>query len=124
MMRRIAVLCMFLASATLVFVSCSRKEVRIERETSSPVVAPAPTVRPTSVVIVRQPPPPPREEVQAVPSPPGHIWVPGYWAWEGNTWTWVAGHWEQPPERMATWVPGQWVQRGDEWMWRAGHWQP
>jgi hypothetical protein len=124
MMRRTVVLCMLLASAPLVFVSaCSRKEVRIEREVSPQIVPPAPSVRPAPVVIVRQPPPPPREEVQVAPPSPGYVWVPGYWTWEGNTWGWVAGRWEQPPERMATWVPGQWIQRGEEWVWRAGHWQ-
>ena len=110
MMRRTVVLCMLLASATLVFVSaCSRKEVRIEREVAPQIAPPAPSVRPAPVVIVRQPPPPPREEVQVAPPSPGYVWVTGYWTWEGNTWVWVAGRWEQPPERMATWVPGQWV---------------
>lgn len=122
-MRRTAVLCMLLASTTLVFVSACTREVRVEREVAPQIAPPGPSVRPSSVVIVRQPPPPPRDEVQVAPPSPGYAWVPGYWTWENNTWAWAAGRWERPPERMATWVPGQWVQRGDEWVWRAGHWQ-
>jgi hypothetical protein len=33
---------------------------------------------------------------EAVPAAPyaSARWVPGYWSFDNNTWTWVKGHWQ------------------------------
>jgi hypothetical protein len=76
----------------------------------------------TREVVVTQAPPPLRQEVITMAPSPTNVWVPGYWSWN-NGWQWVAGHWEQPPQRMTTWVPGQWEPQGSNWVWRPGRWQ-
>ncbi len=82
----------------------------------------APTGR---TIIVQQEPPPPRQEVRTISPGPTHTWVEGYWAYSGNRWVWVPGHWENRPRTDAVWMPGHWdkdpAQRG--WVWTPGHWE-
>jgi uncharacterized membrane protein len=53
-------------------------------------------------------PPPAPEVVQVVPAcpSPNAIWIPGYWAFDGNSYSyfWLAGHWEMPPPRVHAYV--------------------
>ncbi|MGA2959430.1 MAG: YXWGXW repeat-containing protein [Thermodesulfobacteriota bacterium] len=37
------------------------------------------------------------------PPPPQHIWIQGYWAWNGR-WVWQPGYWVIPPRPYAKWV--------------------
>ena len=69
---------------------------------------------------VTDPPPPLRVEVR--PSPPTEfaIWIDGYWAWGGNDYYWVPGHWERSPRGV--WVPGRWEQGDRGYYWVKGHW--
>ena len=41
-------------------------------------------------------PPPPRVEIVGVAPYPGHIWITGYWGWNGRAHHWVPGRWEAP----------------------------
>jgi hypothetical protein len=43
-------------------------------------------------------PPPPPTPVEAVSAPPAPnaVWVPGYWIYDGRTYTWQSGHWVIP----------------------------
>ena len=43
--------------------------------------------------VVQPPPPPP--PVRIAPRSPGkhYVWVPGYWAWNGNRYYWQDGFW-------------------------------
>ncbi|TMG88116.1 MAG: hypothetical protein E6H76_10320 [Betaproteobacteria bacterium] len=66
-------------------------------------------------------PPPPR--VVVVPPPRvGHVWVPGYWRWNGHRHIWVNGHWVRE-RRGWHWVPAQWVEAGPRWRFVPGHWE-
>ena len=47
--------------------------------------------------LVRDAPPPPRAEVMLVRPSPRHVWIAGYWHWQGNRYGWVRGHWMLPP---------------------------
>jgi len=74
--------------------------------TPSPPVAVQPQEPPMTTNVEL---PPVREEVM-VPAPsPQHIWIPGYWAWNGR-WVWEPGYWViLSPCSYAQWVPGRGV---------------
>jgi hypothetical protein len=66
-------------------------------------------------------PPPPRVIV-APAARRGHVWVPGYWRWNGHRHVWVKGHWVRE-RRGWHWVPAHWVEAGPRWRFVPGHWQ-
>lgn len=75
-------------------------------------------------VVIRVAPPEPRHEV-VLPRPgPNHVWVPGYWNWNGTAYAWVPGVWQLPPRRHSRWIPGHYrhFRRGG-WEWIPGHWR-
>ncbi|MDP2997496.1 MAG: hypothetical protein Q8N47_08410 [Bryobacterales bacterium] len=44
------------------------------------------------------PPPPPYAYRERGMAPgPGYVWVDGYWAFRGNHWHWMSGHWVRQP---------------------------
>jgi WXXGXW repeat (2 copies) len=52
-------------------------------------------------------PPLPAYSQPAIPGP-GHIWIPGYWAWNGAGYYWVPGYGTPPPAADLLWTPGDW----------------
>lgn len=52
-------------------------------------------------------PPPLRDEIPDR-APVGAVWAPGYWAWDGNVYVWIAGTWRLPPSTAAKWQSGSW----------------
>jgi len=77
----------------------------------------------TTEVIVVQEPPPARVEVRTVAPSSNHVWVGGYWYWNGNTHVWVSGGWHPRPRANAVWVEGRWDRRGNGHVWIAGYWR-
>jgi len=69
-------------------------------------------------------PPAPRWESPPAAPAPRYVWVPGYWAWQGNQYAWVAGHWALPPPGGYVWEPPRWEKQGDAWMFYEGYWRP
>jgi hypothetical protein len=68
------------------------------------------------------PPPPVRvERVPAAPSP-RHVWVPGWWWWEGARYEWRAGAWVIPPATGEVWVPASWRFENGQWTYYPGYW--
>ena len=68
--------------------------------------------------------PPPVQRVEVVhEARPGWIWAPGYWAWDGYRYFWVAGRLmgERPGYVYA---PGRWEPRGPHWHYVPEHWEP
>jgi hypothetical protein len=53
----------------------------------------------------------------------GHVWSPGYWAWQGHRHHWVPGSYivERPGYVYA---PPAWQQRGGRWYMQQGYWSP
>lgn len=53
----------------------------------------------------------------------GHVWVPGYWAWNGRRHHWMPGTYivERPGYVYA---PPAWQQRGGRWYMQQGGWAP
>ena len=94
------------------------------------VTAPIQLAQATVVVAPTAPPPP---QAETVPPPPTTAtvttyWQPGHWNWNGSSWVWIDGRYEQrvtQPTPTATWVPSQWMQQtpGGGYVWVAGHWQ-
>ena len=60
-----------------------------------------------------EPPPPPR---------PAHVWVRGYWAWDGSDYRWVPGRWERARVGYV-YVQPEWMQGPQGWQFRQGGWQ-
>jgi hypothetical protein len=67
--------------------------------------------------------PPPAPVVEYVPvAVPGHVWVPGYWAWDGHRHVWNSGVWEKARSGYSH-VAGRWEQRGDHWHFEPSRWE-
>ena len=68
---------------------------------------------------------PPRPIVERRPISParGYVWVPGYHNWDGRSYVWVAGRWEQPPRARARWQKHHWVKQRGGWVLVEGRWR-
>ena len=73
------------------------------------------------LVDIGSPPPPARVEFVPVRQE-GHVWVPGYWAWNGHRHAWVDGRWVRGREGYA-YAPGRWEQRSGRWHFEHEHWE-
>ncbi len=65
---------------------------------------------------------PPAPRMEAVPvAPPGYVWAPGFWMWEGGRHVWHPGHWmaERPGY---IWIADSWEPYGPHWRYAPGHW--
>ena len=74
-------------------------------------------------VIVLKAPPPLRVEVMSGRPSPKHVWVPGYWIWETNSYVWLPGAWMAPPEPAAVWVTPRFETRGGVNVFISGYWR-
>lgn len=78
---------------------------------------------PQQQIIVVTPPPPVRQEVVYARPSRNHVWVPGYWSWQGGRYVWIAGHYSLPPRGRDRWVPPRWERRGTNYVFIEGHWR-
>ncbi len=85
--------------------------------------APVMTMAPVGEEVAMAPPPP-RVEVQGTAPSPRHVWLPGYWQWNGRSHVWQAGHWSEPPEPGMAWEAPKWENRGGKWAFTDGRWHP
>jgi hypothetical protein len=68
--------------------------------------------------------PPPELRHEFVPRPRhGHIWVAGYWGWNGYAYEWIPGHWERI-RRGYRYVAPFWQPYQNQWIFHPGHWEP
>lgn len=69
------------------------------------------------------PPPLPVYTQPAIPGP-GYLWVPGYWAWDGDVgdYYWVPGYWTRPPRVGLLWTPGYWGWNNGVYVFNEGYW--
>ena len=70
-------------------------------------------IAPPRAVIERRTPPPSRN----------HVWVSGYHRWDGNSYAWTPGRWEQRPRPRAHWVAHRWTHQRGGWVFVEGHWR-
>ncbi len=75
------------------------------------------------VVYVREGPPQPVVEVISVAPSRAHVWIPGYHVWRGNSYVWVAGHYEVPGRGFSRYEPGQWKRDRNGWYFVEGRWR-
>ena len=54
----------------------------------------------------------------------GYLWMPGYWAWDGNDYYWVPGTWVMPPQVGFLWTPGYWGWGDNGFFFNDGFWGP
>ena len=70
-------------------------------------------------------PPASINEIMSGEKPEGDnfIWVPGYWAWDGDrdNYIWISGCWRIAPPKMS-WMPGYWTRINVGWKWVSGFW--
>ena len=52
-----------------------------------------------------------------------HVWVSGYQRWEGQSYQWVPGRWEQRPRPRARWVGHKYQRRNGGFVFVEGHWR-
>jgi hypothetical protein len=66
--------------------------------------------------------PPPAMQVEVVPAArTGYVYIPGYWDYRNNTYTWVSGHFE--PARVGyVFVAPRYEQVDGRWRMYAGRW--
>ncbi len=83
--------------------------------------APEPGRAATVVSITVAPPPLPVYAQPPIPAP-GYLWIPGYWAWDGDDYYWVPGYWERPPRVGLLWTPGYWAWNNGIYVYRTGYW--
>jgi hypothetical protein len=79
-----------------------------------------------NMVVRQMPTMPPRPAMaEAVTPPPSSsaVWIPGYWAYDGYRYAWVAGHWEIPPPNSRTYVAPYWVYQGGAYTYLPGSWR-
>lgn len=69
------------------------------------------------------PPPPPPRQVMVMRPGPRHVWLPGYYRWHGNRYSWTNGYWALPPRHRTVWMPGQWVPQRGGYVWMNGYWR-
>jgi hypothetical protein len=67
---------------------------------------------------------PPLAVYEARPRPPatGYVWIPGYHRWNGGSYFWVSGRWEQPPHAHSRYVKGRWRKNTHGYYWVDGYW--
>lgn len=72
---------------------------------------------------VPQMPPPPATDM-VTPSPaPNAVWIPGYWSYNGNSYAWVAGHWEIPPPNSHSYIAAHWENQGSGYFFVPAYWR-
>lgn len=66
---------------------------------------------------------PPAQQQEMVPDiPPGHVWAPGYWGWNGDRYIWVRGRTILQREGYV-WEPDRWEQRDRTYYRKQGYWK-
>lgn len=74
-------------------------------------------------VYVRVGPPAVRVEVRGVAPSARHVWVGGFWRWNGSAHVWEVGAWQVPPRHGAVWIEGHWKETSRGWYFIPGHWK-
>jgi hypothetical protein len=78
---------------------------------------------PAGEVVVTEAPPPLIAEVMTPAPSPYHVWIRGYWGWDGHRRVWTRGRWEMPPRPHAVWVEPRWEHRGGSYVFVRGYWR-
>jgi len=113
--------------AGLGLLGCDRDE-KMRRSPQRSVRRPPPTPvyeaqRQPQYVIVRKAPPAVIRERRPSPPSGGHMWVAGYWHWDGRQYVWQVGHWTRPPREHVTWVAPRYEKHERGYRYSPGLWR-
>jgi len=86
-------------------------------------VAPAQAQVAVEITAGIAPPPLPVYDQPPIPGP-GYVWVPGYWAWNGDEYYWTPGYWATPPAVGLYWTPPYWAFVDGSYDFYPGYWGP
>jgi hypothetical protein len=86
-----------------------------------PAEQPQPVAEP-QYIIVREAPPPIIVESRPPPPDQGHIWIEGYWNWNGHKYDWQIGRWAAPPHERAIWVAPRYEKHEQGYRYMPGRW--
>lgn len=112
MKRRLPLLvCLGVLPLLLAVGACSSTE-SVKTPLPSPYIRLAPTAPPDPVTEIKQTPNDSMLE----------IWRPGYWAYDGQNFTWVPGTLMPKPYPSATWCADRWFKFTYGWGFIPGHW--
>jgi hypothetical protein len=73
--------------------------------------------------VEHEPPPGPQEAPTSAQPFPEAVWVPGYYVWQNNQYTWTPGRWERPPQGRTIWVAPRWEKRDNGYAFIEGYWR-
>jgi hypothetical protein len=68
------------------------------------------------------PPPTPTDPVPPQPAA-NAVWIPGFWIYDGHSYTWMRGRWEIPPPLARAYVPAHSEARNGQMVYVPGYWQ-
>jgi hypothetical protein len=74
-------------------------------------------------VVVTQAPPALRVEAKTVRPSANHVWVSGFWTWQGNEYVWTSAMWILPPAPAAVWVQPRYESRSGVNIFITGYWR-
>lgn len=79
---------------------------------------------PARGVVVSGPPPAALAETRPAPPSPAASWVSGYWHWNGSTYAWIPGHWENAPPGMVWYAPNYGATADGHYLYEPGTFRP
>jgi len=136
-MRRMMLTFMFLMAFTFMLTTgCTTKTRVVEKAVPVPVEKKEPIVVKEQTVVVKEvpapvivrevpaAPPAPMVEIRSIAPSPNHVWLPGYWDWNGRDYVWISGEWVETPSPQTVWIPGHWERTPAGYTWISGYWRP
>ena len=86
------------------------------------IPVPVPPLPGLDVRITTGRPPAPRYERRVERPGPDHVWVKGFWNWDGGRWRWVNGRWDRPAVADGYWIPARYIRTTRGYIYEPGHW--
>jgi hypothetical protein len=112
---------MLVSGGIVVLVGCDIFVQRSRHETVY-VEQPQPQPQP-QYVIVREAPPAIIVERRPPPPGQGHIWIDGYWNWNGRQYVWESGRWAVPPRERTIWIAPRYERHEQGYRYMPGQWR-
>ncbi|MEJ7601087.1 MAG: hypothetical protein WKG01_24500, partial [Kofleriaceae bacterium] len=80
------------------------------------------TVGQPSPYYVSSQPPEPLYETMSVSPGYGHVWIDGYWHWNGYEWVWVGGRWEREQAENYVYIQPYYDYSNNQHVYTPGYW--
>jgi hypothetical protein len=114
---------MWISGGLVVLVSGLGCDIFVHRSRQEPVYVEQPQyAEQPQYVIVREAPPPIIVERRPPMPGQGHIWIDGYWNWNGRQYVWEPGHWAVPPRERVIWIAPRYERHEQGYRYMPGRW--